>query len=237
MTIHYGSLSQGSGVYFTTCDKRLDMSNSKGHKITFSAKNQVDCVHCMEKDSTLGRRNSEMHKLKPSPGGTIDKETYCGLPWAEGNPFCAVQDSDVTCSDCAVAIKTASRYDTNGPIHWATNTTKGLAADTFCGKARQGLSWSTDRGQVTCPACIAKMKEKPKGWAKEAIKHPAHYAANPEGIECIQVTQWMNFNIGNAVKYLWRAGKKGDAREDLEKAKQYIEFEIARQIHEQKAGA
>jgi len=38
----------------------------------------------------------------------------------------------------------------------------------------------------------------------------------------------MNFNVGNAVKYLWRAGSKGDALEDLKKARWYVDREIQR---------
>lgn len=60
------------------------------------------------------------------------------------------------------------------------------------------------------------------------VNHPPHYNSHPSGVECIQVTEHMNFCIGNAVKYLWRAGLKGDALEDLKKAKFYIEREIAR---------
>lgn len=58
--------------------------------------------------------------------------------------------------------------------------------------------------------------------------NPDHYRAHPSGVECIQVTESMNFCIGNAVKYLWRAGLKGDAIQDLEKAQWYIDREIAR---------
>ena len=36
------------------------------------------------------------------------------------------------------------------------------------------------------------------------------------------------FNVGNAVKYLWRAGLKGDVLEDLKKARWYVEREISR---------
>lgn len=60
------------------------------------------------------------------------------------------------------------------------------------------------------------------------VNHPPHYNSHPSGVECIQVTEHMNFCIGNAMKYLWRAGLKGDALEDLKKAKFYIEREIAR---------
>jgi hypothetical protein len=60
------------------------------------------------------------------------------------------------------------------------------------------------------------------------VDHPTHYNANPSGVECIDVVEHMTFNIGNAVKYLWRAGLKGDATEDLQKACWYIEREIRR---------
>ena len=42
------------------------------------------------------------------------------------------------------------------------------------------------------------------------------------------MTEAMNFCVGNAVKYLWRAGLKGDALEDLRKARWYVDREIAR---------
>jgi len=60
------------------------------------------------------------------------------------------------------------------------------------------------------------------------INHPPHYTAHPSGVECIQITRHMNFNIGNAMKYLWRAGLKGVAVDDLRKALWYIEDEIKR---------
>lgn len=59
--------------------------------------------------------------------------------------------------------------------------------------------------------------------------NPSHYKSHPSGVECITIVQHHNFNIGNAIKYLWRLGLKGhDKIEDLQKAKRYIEFEIAR---------
>jgi hypothetical protein len=60
------------------------------------------------------------------------------------------------------------------------------------------------------------------------VNHPPHYTAHPSGLECIQVTEHMNFNLGNAMKYLWRAGEKGCATQDLEKAVWYINREIQR---------
>lgn len=61
----------------------------------------------------------------------------------------------------------------------------------------------------------------------ETVNHPGHYNQVP-GIECIAVVQHFNFNRGNAIKYIWRAGHKGDEIEDLRKAIKYLEFEIDR---------
>lgn len=63
------------------------------------------------------------------------------------------------------------------------------------------------------------------------VHHPAHYTGHKSGIECIQVTEHMNFCVGNAIKYLWRAGQKGDYVQDLEKARWYIDREIQRSKH------
>jgi hypothetical protein len=62
----------------------------------------------------------------------------------------------------------------------------------------------------------------------EEVNHPKHYTSHPSGIECIQITRWMNFNLGNAMKYIWRAGEKGDGGTDLEKAIWYLKDEIKR---------
>lgn len=67
---------------------------------------------------------------------------------------------------------------------------------------------------------------------KDAVNHPSHYTSHQSGVECIQVTEHMNFCLGNAMKYIWRAGLKGDAIEDLEKAAFYIQREIARLARE-----
>lgn len=58
------------------------------------------------------------------------------------------------------------------------------------------------------------------------VNHPDHY--NQLAIECIEVVRHFNFNRGNAIKYIWRAGLKGDAVEDLEKAIWYLRDEIDR---------
>ena len=62
----------------------------------------------------------------------------------------------------------------------------------------------------------------------DLVNSPPHYRSHPSGIECIQVTRHMGFNLGNAVKYIWRADLKGDAIEDLRKAIWYLNDEIAK---------
>lgn len=62
--------------------------------------------------------------------------------------------------------------------------------------------------------------------AGDAVNHPPHYNRHPAGVECIDIVEHMPFNIGNAVKYLWRCGLKNDEIEELEKAQWYIKREI-----------
>lgn len=65
----------------------------------------------------------------------------------------------------------------------------------------------------------------------DPVNHPKHYTAHPSGIECIQITEHMGFNLGNAMKYVWRADLKNDAVEDLRKAMWYIQREIEKRIN------
>lgn len=66
--------------------------------------------------------------------------------------------------------------------------------------------------------------------------NPDHYRSGPthtvcgDPIECIDITQEMNFCLGNVLKYIWRAGKKDPKKhiEDLEKAAWYLDREIMR---------
>ena len=66
------------------------------------------------------------------------------------------------------------------------------------------------------------------------VNHPSHYNLDPSGIECIEVVRYLNFNVGNAYKYAFRAGKKKLTYQDdimatihdLEKAIWYLDDEI-----------
>jgi hypothetical protein len=63
----------------------------------------------------------------------------------------------------------------------------------------------------------------------DMVNHPPHYKA-ANGMECIDVIEAfeLGFNLGNTVKYVLRAGSKGDRMEDLKKARWYLDREIER---------
>ena len=61
----------------------------------------------------------------------------------------------------------------------------------------------------------------------KAVKHPDHYTAGRKFEPKDVIRDWgLNFNLGSAVKYIARAGRKDDIIQDLSKAKEYIDFEI-----------
>jgi len=66
--------------------------------------------------------------------------------------------------------------------------------------------------------------------SKETVVHPDHYNLHPSGVECIEIVRHMNFNLGNAMKYIWRCGLKDNTTdiEDLKKARFYIDDELKR---------
>lgn len=73
----------------------------------------------------------------------------------------------------------------------------------------------------------------------DPVNHPSHYCSHPSGIECIEITRHHCFSVGNAMKYLWRAGLKDPSPEkeieDLKKAIWYLEDRI-KQLKENQNG-
>lgn len=67
----------------------------------------------------------------------------------------------------------------------------------------------------------------------DPVNHPKHYTSHPSGVECIDITRHMNFNLGNVVKYLWRAVLKNSQPDiqDLQKAAWYLNDEINRRAN------
>lgn len=75
---------------------------------------------------------------------------------------------------------------------------------------------------------ICRINERVNYMQEDKVNHPRHYTNHPSGIECIEITQHHDFCVGNAIKYLWRAGIKDTTTEieDLRKAIWYIERKI-----------
>jgi len=70
----------------------------------------------------------------------------------------------------------------------------------------------------------------PKTAAPDLVNKPPHYTSHPSGVECITIVEHMNYNLGAAIKYIWRAGEKNAATrvEDLRKAAWHVIREIGR---------
>lgn len=62
----------------------------------------------------------------------------------------------------------------------------------------------------------------------DPVKRPEHYNSHPSGVECNTIARYYSFNIGSAIKYLWRHGLKSNApaAQDIRKAIQFLEFEL-----------
>lgn len=60
------------------------------------------------------------------------------------------------------------------------------------------------------------------------VSHPPHYTSHPSGVETIEITKHESFLRGNLLKYVLRAPYKGNELEDMQKAAQYLQWEIER---------
>jgi TPR repeat protein len=66
----------------------------------------------------------------------------------------------------------------------------------------------------------------------DQVNHPLHYNWHPSGVECATIAEAFGYNLGNAIKYIWRCDHKGQPIEDLQKAVTYLNREIDRRIDE-----
>lgn len=94
-------------------------------------------------------------------------------------------------------------------------------------KLRGGVNEVFVHSQVKKWVPVSVAVSEPVFLPPDNVNHPKHYKQHPSGIECIEITRWMNFNLGNAFKYIWRTDHKNGV-EDLRKAIWYINDEITR---------
>jgi hypothetical protein len=100
---------------------------------------------------------------------------------------------------------------------------------TFTTQDRESIGSFCETHQVAytadeCPRCFIQSFAPTVN--HDPVNHPKHYTNHPSGVECIQITEHMGFNLGNAIKYIWRSDLKNDAIEDLKKAVWYVQREI-----------
>jgi hypothetical protein len=88
-----------------------------------------------------------------------------------------------------------------------------------CGKKIHTADWDNHVGECLRRPSLCELDE---------VNSPKHYNSHPSGVQCIQVTEHFGFNLGNVIKYLWRAEEKGAPLKDLKKAQWYLNREIAK---------
>ena len=115
---------------------------------------------------------------------------------------------------------------TNRELNNQINVCRSLNSD-VCPEIPKELS---DEGVMAfLKQGIAKINYKPQ---PDMVNHPPHYNNHPSGVEAITITEHMSFNIGNAVKYLWRVDEKLDTMEDIDKAIWYLNREKLKRTKE-----
>lgn len=116
-----------------------------------------------------------------------------------------------------------------GTIKEVTDTHHGNPKECFVSGY---YGYRKDRFRPAIPEEIARhlgeKRDEEHAIEPDPVNHPRHYTSHASGIECIQITEHMGFNLGNAMKYIWRADLKHNAVEDMKKAVWYIQREIAK---------
>lgn len=171
-------------------------------KATKSAKKYVYYVRWMENKNPKKESISRQEVLKRT---MPQKTSKAALAWKKENPWFGVDEA-----------KTAAALGLHERL-----LKRGVKADSqqYWDKVN---AWSKDYDSI--------------GWTElpsdhvastDLVNHPPHYKAG--GIETIDFIEAkdLNFRLGNVIKYVARAEKKGNPLEDLKKAKWYLEREIA----------
>lgn len=159
---------------------------------------------------------------KPVPGGALLKVQEVNIPdrtvIVEGPGGLRI----------AIPLSTfMSDYVPVPILDLGTNAAPELPELANCGRAS---SLATQPGAIEHAAALDKGLIEREQLRFKAVNHPSHYNSHPSGVECITIIEPMTLNVGNAIKYCWRAGLKpgADVITDLEKAVWYLQREIGR---------
>ena len=144
------------------------------------------------------------------------------------NTYCLLSDLTQAQIEILLVLMPESNYFNFNPFEIIIGFTENAVAGTFIQRADDKII--TYREMFT----LLSVQEGWKGATEsiidtsDPVNNPSHYTGHPSGIECIRITEHMGFNLGNALKYIWRCDLKLDAVEDLKKARWYIDRELAK---------
>ncbi|AEK09865.1 hypothetical protein FGG30_gp053 [Mycobacterium phage Pixie] len=146
-------------------------------------------------------------------------------------------------------MQAADSNDAGGPLTSADAETSNVPprVDYCCGGGANpgGHEWNCSKLLNLQPDTVADLAVETSLLVEgDAVEHPSHYTSSKAAckgcgrpIECIDIVEHMGYSLGNVTKYVWRCDLKWDAIEDLRKARQYLDFEIAKREREAAAGA
>lgn len=179
----------------------------------FTVKTSEDyCPECME-------------VMTPPPTGTkleVRECEGCGEPFEyfrkpQGRPR-------KYCPDCAIKFCHKSKKEVEEEAKMTTVDSKETVDRQKAGSKKTEDRQKEDSKKLTVYVPTVEDKDKMYGDIKhDAVNHPSHYTRGKiEVIDFIE-DQQLPYHLGNVIKYIARAGHKGDKLEDLKKARWYLD--------------
>ena len=191
-----------------------------------------------EKDTRISKLKSAVRKLITA---VIDLDNgyyrcpVCKNRWDRNSP--PYHASDCLLLDVEVVMTTAfvARRGDSPEVVKSIDMRSGYPRDLIEALSKNAAYGKGDN-PVSVPAYTSNERPREAGLERggslvledDPVNHPRHYTSSPSGVEAIDVIEHMTLNIGNATKYLWRAGLKDDLLKDLAKARWYVSREIKR---------
>lgn len=179
----------------------------------FTVKTSEDyCPECME-------------VMTPPPTGTkleVREREGCGEPFEyfrkpQGRPR-------KYCPDCAIKFCHKSKKEVEEEANMTTVDSNKTEERQKIDRKETVDRQKEDSNKETVQVPTAEHMDKMYGNIKhDAVNHPSHYTRGKiEVIDFIE-DQQLSYHLGNVIKYIARAGYKGDKLEDLKKARWYLD--------------
>jgi len=145
-----------------------------------------------------------------------------------GEPMFSIEEKDNEFTHCP---EYEDYFRVDEMVGKAAIQVKHIPTEEFepCPEYKEYLSKLEEEKPILCIDAGGNLCSGPRTLNQEydPVNKPLHYNTHPSGVECITITEHMSFNLGNAIKYLWRSGSK-NGKQDLEKSIWYVQREIER---------